>query len=84
MFKLIKIQEDYILTDGIRVKVSEDENTSTFSMGLLGATMKIEGSNVLLIDFDKIDPFILDDNDEQEWEVEMDNDFNIYLKTQTF
>lgn len=80
MFKLIKIEDDYILTDGIMEKVDENQ----YSMVLLGATMKISGADkLMLIDFDKIDPFIIHDEENTEWDVEVDRDQNIYLSTQT-
>lgn len=80
MFKLIRIETDYILTDGIVEKVSENQ----ISMALLGATMKIAGADkLMLIDFNKIDPFILSDEESNEWDVEVDHEQNIYLKTQT-
>jgi hypothetical protein len=83
MFRLIKIEENYLLTDGVRTKVDEDEEKVSYMMGLLGATMKIPGAEkLLLIDFDKIDDFILSDEEETEWDVEVDDDYNIYLKTQ--
>lgn len=84
MMKLIRIENDYILIEGEFEKVQDDETVTTFSAPLLGATMKINGAEkLLLIDFDNIDPFILEDESSNDWEVELDHDFRIYLKTQT-
>jgi hypothetical protein len=82
--KLIRIENDYILIEGEFEKVDDNQEVTTFTAPLLGATMKIDGAEkLLLIDFDNIDPFILSDESSDDWEVELDHDFRIYLKTQT-
>jgi hypothetical protein len=84
MMKLIRIENDYILIEGEFEKVDDTQEVTTFTAPLLGATMKIDGAEkLLLIDFDNIDPFILNDESSDDWEVELDLDFRIYLKTQT-
>lgn len=83
MFKLLKISDFYVLTDGTSKKVTEDEKTITYSMSILATTKKIEeAENLKLLEIDNIDLHILEDNDNNEWEVQVDMEFNVYLKSQ--
>jgi hypothetical protein len=83
MFKLLKISDFYVLTDGTSKKVTEDEKTITYSMSILATTKKIEeAENLKLLEIDNIDLHILEDDDNSEWEVQVDMEFNVYLKSQ--
>lgn len=80
MFKLFKIEDVYLLTDRNIEKIAENQ----FSAPLYGSTTKIEGADkILLLEISKIDPFILNDKENNEWDVELDHDNNIYLQEQT-
>ncbi len=80
MFKLLKISDFYVLTDGTSKKVTEDEKTITYSMSILATTKKIEeAENLKLLEIDNIDLHILEDDDNSEWEVQVDMEFNVYL-----
>ncbi len=83
MFKLMKINDFYILTDGASKKLNEDIHTVTYAMSILASTRKIEeAENLKLLEINNIDLHILEDDDNNEWEVEVDLQFNIYLKSQ--
>lgn len=83
MFKLMKLDDFYILTDGISKKVTEDSNTVTYNMAVLASTKEIDGAeNLKLLEINNIDLHILEDDDNNEWEVEIDMEFNVYLKSQ--
>lgn len=83
MFKLMKINDFYILTDGASKKSSEDDKTITYMMSILASTKEIdEAINLKLLEVNNIDLHILEDDDNNEWEVEVDLQFNIYLKSQ--
>lgn len=86
MFKLIKLfheeQSHYVLVDGTTETIVNDDQKGFM---LLGATFKMPNveSNLHLINIDDIDELILMDKNEANWEVEVDQDFKIYLKSQT-
>jgi hypothetical protein len=83
MFKLMKVNDFYILTDGASKKLTEDVNTVTYTMSVLASTRKIdEAENLKLLEINNIDLHILEDVDNNEWEVEIDLQFNVYLKSQ--
>lgn len=83
MFKLMKVNDFYILTDGASKKLTEDTNTVTYTMSVLASTRKIdEAENLKLLEINNIDLHILEDDDNNEWEVEIDMEFNVYLKSQ--
>jgi hypothetical protein len=83
MFKLLKISDFYVLTDGTSKRITEDEKTITYSMSILATTKKIEeAENLKLLEIDNIDLHILEDDDNSEWEVQVDMEFNVYLKSQ--
>lgn len=83
MFKLLKISDFYVLTDGSSRKILEDEQSVTYTMSILATTKKIEeAENLKILEINNIDLHILEDDDNSEWEVEVDIEFNIYLKSQ--
>lgn len=83
MFKLLKISDFYVLTDGASKIVTENEKSVTYTMSILAATKKLEeAENLKILEINNIDLHILEDNDNNEWEVEVDLQFNIYLKSQ--
>jgi hypothetical protein len=83
MFKLLKISDFYVLTDGSSRKITEDEKFVTYTMSILATTKKIEeAENLKILEINNIDLHILEDDDNNEWEVEVDMEFNIYLKSQ--
>ena len=83
MFKLMKVNDFYILTDGASKKLTEDVNTVTYTMSVLASTRKIdEAENLKLLEINNIDLHILEDVDNNEWEVEIDLQFTVYLKSQ--
>lgn len=84
MFKLIKINDFYLLTDGKTTVLQEDEDTKTYSLSILAATNEeiTKSNKIKLLQIKSIDSHILEDDDNNEWEVEIDTEFNIYLKSQ--
>jgi hypothetical protein len=79
----MKVNDFYILTDGASKKLTEDVNTVTYTMSVLASTRKIdEAENLKLLEINNIDLHILEDVDNNEWEVEIDLQFNVYLKSQ--
>jgi hypothetical protein len=84
MFKLMKINDFYILTDGdASKKISEDEKSTIYTMSILASTKRLqEAENLKLLEINNIDLHILEDADNNEWEVEVDMQFNVYLKSQ--
>ena len=86
MFKLTKLfhekQSHYVLVGGTTETIVNDDQKGFM---LLGATFKMPNieSNLHLINIDDIDELILMDKNEANWEVEVDQDFKIYLKSQT-
>jgi hypothetical protein len=79
----MKVNDFYILTDRASKKLTEDTHTVTYTMSILASTKKIEeAENLKLLEINNIDLHILEDNDNNEWEVEVDLQFNIYLKSQ--
>lgn len=83
MFKLLKLDNFYILTDGASKKLTEDDKSVTYTMSLLASTKKFdEAENLKILEINNIDLHILEDDENNEWEVEIDMEFNVYLKSQ--
>jgi|LakMenEpi03Aug12_release.lakeMendotaPanAssembly.Ray.scaffolds.fasta_scaffold06104_5 hypothetical protein len=82
MFKLVKTnyqnQNHYLLLNGTPIETGQNG----FTLEVLGATFTPPNAQIPIINIDQIDSMILEDTDLQDWEVEVDSDLNIYLKSQ--